>query len=144
MALVMVAFVAATPLSSHQSGGKFEAWTTGAGRERVRVTVQDQTGMVSAIATETSQWPAERGPANRRLLRIPLWGACCGSFHIGLAFSRSATGYEVKQVNTELGCFLLCLSGYGYVTLILWAPIDRGSVTLDSPYLSDDAFHLET
>ena len=134
---MLVLVMAATPLSAFLSGGGFEVWADDIGRERLRVTVQDHTGLVRAVTAVHSDMHSAEAPLDGYLLRIPLLGACCGTFRMHFTFSRTPTGYEIHQANDEIVCGLLCLRGYGNLVVILWAPIDLESVTFDSPYLGD-------
>ena len=126
--------VAIMPLGGLLSGGVFETWVGGDGyRHRVRVIVQDETGLVRAVVGQSD---APLAADSRFALSVPIMGGC-GTRVVHLAFRGSGGEYVIQQRNHEWGCSFLDLRGYGTVSILLWAPVDDASVRLDSQYGAD-------
>lgn len=120
---LFVLVMAITPLSAFTSGGFFETWTSDGFGQSIRVTLNDHTGLVRAIAPRLSE-SASQDP---RVLTVDLV-AGCGGYWANLDFRRLAEGYVVEHRVDRIGCPFLNLVGYGGVAITLWAPLDVSTV----------------
>lgn len=135
---VLVLLMAVTPLSAVLSGGAFDVWLGNDGRGPVRVTLEDQTGLVRlVVGVSTGNLGGVSNPGgNQRLLSVNLVGGC-GDYWIHLTFSRAAGGYRIDKRTDEFGCSFLNLEGHGTVVMSLLAPVDASTVQFrSSPFVA--------
>jgi hypothetical protein len=131
---LFVLVMAVTPLSAFVSGGVFETWIPAHdGRARVRVVLQDQTGLVRAI-NASFDFDASRATdamPDQRVLLVSWYGDCGQEYGLNLTFERDDPGYLVRTHAEALWCSF-DPPGYGTIAITLWAPVDAATVRFEA------------
>ena len=115
----LVLFVAVTPLDAVLRPGYFEVDMRRPDGS-FHVIIQDQTGLVAAVA------PGDPSESTPRALHVRLDGAC-GEWSYQLIFYAAGDGYVIERRKTSGSCSLLYLASAD-VVLLLRAPVDPASV----------------
>ena len=134
LAIAAFAFViATTPLGSLLNGGVHEAWmpasALGFGWGRVKVIVEDRTGLVAGIAA--SDWGRPDPSPDDRMLVLG-WLGGCSDQQIWLTLRAVGDGYRVDKSEIGNGCPFMVGIGRT-VTMVTRAPVDPARVAFDAP-----------
>jgi hypothetical protein len=128
---LLILVMAVTPLSAVLSAGHFEAWLPtwdGFDHTSLKVTLDDQTGMVRAItAARSGELDRVINPGDNRYVLVVSWLGGCSDRLATLSFRVSGAGFVLVERTMRWGCPLLIGLGRS-VAIHLWSPVDASLV----------------